>query len=178
MIVEILVTFGVLSAGGVAVNAVRRSMRPRSIVDLQSRLAEIDTEAFLNLIDPSEDAFLRRELPNSAYLRVRRMRIRAALAYLGQASANATLLLAYAAQGVTSSNAETALAAQQLAASAARFRLLALAARSRLCALWLFPASDMLLGDVMEGYERLRCNLQRAVAVDAPAISARVAAGL
>lgn len=174
----IIAVVGVLSAAGSIFVAIRGFERPRSVADLQDQLGVVDIAAFLNLIDPSEDAFLRTELSRGAYTQVRRMRIRAMLAYLAQACANARLLLAYAQHGMSSSNGETAAVARGLATSAFKFQLLAIAARSRLCVLWLFPSGDWVLGDVMEAYEQLRFKLQRIVALDAPAASARVAAGL
>lgn len=175
---ELLVAIGILGAAGFGYAAIRGFARPRTLADLQQNLDVVDTAAFLNLIDPSEDVFLRRELPRHVYLHARRMRIRATLAYLAQACANARILLAYAQHGMTSENAETASIARALATSAFKFQLLAVAARSRLLVLWLFPSGDLLAGDVVDAYEQLRFNLQRIVALDAPAVSARVAAGL
>jgi hypothetical protein len=179
IVVAIFLTVGVAGAAGFGYAAIRGfAPRPRSVADLQQRLNVVDVLAFLNLIDPAEDAFLQRELPKRAYIQVRRMRIRATLAYLAQARANARLLLAYAQHGMASPNPETAAIARALVTSAFRFELLALGAGSKLCAQWLFPTGDTVAGDVVEAYERLRFNLQRIVALDAPAASARVAAGL
>src|SRR5438270_66024 len=169
IVFEILVLVGLLGAAGSIYIGVRGFARPRSLADLQTQLDIVDTAAFLNLINPAEEVFLRRELPKSAYVQVRRMRIRATLAYISQACANARLLLAYAQHGMASTNVETAALARELATAAFKFQLLAIAARSKLCAQWLFPSRDLVAGDVMEAYEQLRFNLQRVIALDAPA---------
>src|SRR5438270_3781051 len=143
IVLELTVLGGALAAAGSAFAAIRGFSRPPTLGDLQKQLNVVDTLAFLNLINPAEDAFLKRELPKGAYVEVRRMRIRATLAYLAQAHANARLLLAYAQHGMASPNPETAAVARMLATSAFKFQLLAVAARSRLCLQWLFPSGDL-----------------------------------
>jgi len=175
---ELFIFVGLLGSAGFGYAALHGFRRPRSLTDLQDRLKTFDIEAFLNLVDPGEEAFLRRELPPKAYYQVRRMRIRAILAYLTEACANARVLLAYAERAMASSNPEAASRARELAAAAVKFQLLAVVARSRLVMVWLFPSGDLLVGDFMRSYEQLRWDLQRIIALDSPAVSARIAAGL
>lgn len=175
---ELFIVVGLLGSAGFGYAALRGFSRPRDLADLQTRLTTLDTQAFLNLLDPEEEAFLRRELPHKAYYRVRRMRIRATIAYLTEACANARILLAYAERAMASSNPEAAARARQLATAAIKFQLLAMAARSRLIVLWLFPSGDLLADDFMQAYEQLRWGLQKIIALDSPAVSARIAAGM
>ncbi|MBV8205495.1 MAG: hypothetical protein JO041_01780 [Acidobacteria bacterium] len=173
-----LLVIGILGALGFGVMALRGFERPRSLAELQQQLDCFDTEAFLNLIDPSEDRFLHTRLPRRQYLKFRRKRIRASLAYLAQACANARVLLAYAQPALTAADAATAATARQLAGSALQFQILAIGVRLRLCSQWVLPARRLAASEIMEAYEQLRFRLQRIVALEAPAVSARVAAGL
>jgi|SRR5215469_11280833 len=175
---ELIIFVGLIGIAGFGYAAVRGFQRPRDVTDLQGRLTSFDTQAFLTLLDPDEEAFLRHQLPSKAYYRVRRMRIRAIIAYLTEACANARILLAYAERTMGSSNPEAAARARQLAAAAVKFQLLAVVVRSRLTLLWLFPSGDLLNGDFIKSYEQLRWGLQRIVALDSPAISSRIAAEL
>ncbi|HKD92040.1 MAG TPA: hypothetical protein VKB56_09060 [Terriglobales bacterium] len=173
---ELFIFVGLLGGAGFGYAALRGFRRPHNLADLQGRLQTFDTDAFLNLLNPDEEAFLRRQLPSKAYYRVRRMRIRAIIAYLTEACANARILLAYAERAMGSNNPEAAARARQLAAAAVKFQLLAMVVRSRLVLLWLFPSGDLLNGDFIKSYEQLRWGLQRIVALDSPAISSRIAA--
>ena len=175
---ELFIFVGLLGGAAFGYAALRGFTRPRNLTDLQDRLKTFDTEAFLNLLNPDEEAFLRRELPPKAYYRVRRMRIRAIIAYLTEACINARTLLAYAERAMGSSHPEAAARARQLAAAAVKFQLLAVVVRSRLALLWLFPSGDLLTGDFLKSYEQLRWSLQRIVALDSPAISSRIAQGM
>jgi hypothetical protein len=175
---ELLIIVGFIGASGFGYVALRGIARPRGAADLQMKLVALDTEAFLNLIDPAEDAFLKTRLPARSYRIVRRMRIRASMAYLAQASANARMLMAYAERAMASRDVEAAARARALAASAIQFQLLALQAKSRLCLAWLVPSTDLMAVDLIARYEQLRYRLMRTVAIGAPASSARIAAGL
>lgn len=173
----IFIVVGVLGAAGFGYLALRGLAAPRT-AKLSDQLTNVDIVAFLNLINPAEDAFLRRELSRQAYAKVRRMRIRAMLAYLQEASHNAGILVAYAKHGINNSRPEAAAMARQLIAAATTFQLLAFVVRCRLYVAWILPGGLSAAGNVMEQYEQLRSRLQRIVALDAPAASARIAAGM
>lgn len=175
---ELYVIVGFFGTAAFGYVALRGFATPRSIAELQSQIQEVDTQAFLNLIDREQDDCLRRELRPQAFAKLRRLRIRATLAYLSQACNNARILIAYAERGMTSLNPEAAALARQLAAAAVQFQLLAIAVRSRLYAQYLFPTAGNFAGDFMQSYDQLRSRLQRILALEAPAASARVAAGI
>jgi hypothetical protein len=88
----------VLFVGAVAlavfVYAGRRHQRQlRSIDDFRARWKKVDVEAFANLIDPSEERFLRENLAPGEFRKLHRHRLRVAWEYLGRVGDNAQLMV-------------------------------------------------------------------------------------
>jgi hypothetical protein len=103
--------------------------------DFDSTIAAIqalDIEAFRNLVDPEEEAFLRASLPPAQFRKIKRERARAALAYVRELS---TVSLQFARLGDAARRSpDPALAAsgKQIANSAISLRLRVLDASLRL----------------------------------------------
>src|SRR5580765_3432247 len=60
---------------------------------LARKIEPIDVEAFRNLVDPAENAYLRRRLPAAEFRVVQRKRLRATAAYIRVAGRNAAVLV-------------------------------------------------------------------------------------
>src|SRR4051812_26499157 len=73
--------------------ALRQGRQGAEIGDIESRWQKVDMAAFLNLVDPAEERYLRRNLSPSEFHRVQRMRVRAMWEYLGRLSANSKLMM-------------------------------------------------------------------------------------
>src|SRR5438105_287223 len=111
-----------------AVTVFRRDKQSAAIGDLDSRWQKIDMEAFLNLVDPAEERYLRRNLSTIEFNRIQRQRIRAMWEYLGRLSFNSRLMMQAGQIVQHHSNGERLQEATQLVATASRMRMLIFAA--------------------------------------------------
>src|SRR5258708_7601202 len=62
--------------------AARRRRSPLAIDKARALMSSLDIEAFRNLVDPDEEAFLRSNLPPDEFKAIQRERAWAALAYM------------------------------------------------------------------------------------------------
>ena len=118
----------------------RRRTKPSPNLDQAlTIIRSLDIEAFRNLVSPEEEDFLRASLPPAEFRKIKRERIRAALAYV-RALSTASLQLARFADAAQH-NADPALAdsGRQIATSAVYLRLRALDASTRLAWAIAFP---------------------------------------
>jgi hypothetical protein len=91
--------------------------------DSASTLKPIDMEAFRNLVDPEDEAYLRSALSPAVFRRLRRQRLRAISAYVACIASNAAFLLRRGELARHSNDPAVATAGQELAAGALRLRL-------------------------------------------------------
>ena len=71
----------------------RQRAQLRSMEDFRARWQKVDIEAFANLVDPSEERFLREHLPPAEFRRLHRERLLAAREYLSRVGQNAQLMV-------------------------------------------------------------------------------------
>jgi hypothetical protein len=119
--------------------------RTRDLPDVDQALTAIralDIEAFRNLVDPEEEAFLRARLPIPEFKKIKRERTRAALAYV-RALASVSLQFArFGDAARRSPDPVIAASGKQIADSAVYLRLLALDAGAKLTLSAAFPSLD------------------------------------
>src|SRR4051812_2990003 len=82
--------------------------------DLSGRTQPVDLEAFRNLIDPTETAFLRSQLGPQEFRAIHRERTQAAAEYVQRIALNAALLLRLGQAARTNADPEVARAAQSM----------------------------------------------------------------
>jgi hypothetical protein len=119
--------------------------RAKGSPDLGQALAAIqalDIEAFRNLMDPEEEAFLRAQLPVQEFRTLRRERVRAALAYVSELSRASLQFARFGDAAKRSSDPSVAASGRQIANGAISLRMLALNARVRLTLAAVFPGLD------------------------------------
>lgn len=118
-----LVAVSLLALGTLAYVAIRSRTRPVNLEQAVQAFGSLDIEAFRNLVDPSEEAFLREHLPPAKFRNIKRQRAWAALIYTWEAgkAAKALAMVGQAAQ--RSSNPATAASGVQVAENALRLRL-------------------------------------------------------
>lgn len=117
--------------------------RTRNLPDVHQAFAAIqslDIEAFRNLVDPEEEAFLRASLPIQEFRRIKRERARAALAYMKVLSSASLQVARFGDAAQRNPDPEIAASGRQIANSAISLRLRALDARMRLAWSATFPA--------------------------------------
>jgi hypothetical protein len=124
-------------------------------VSLSSRLSPLDLEAFRNLIDESEEEFLRANLSPGEYRSLRRMRLRAAVDYVGGVSYNAAILLQFGQAARRSPDPEVAEAGRRLVDSAVELRMYALLACCKLYVRIAVPGRALEPVGLADNYQRL-----------------------
>jgi hypothetical protein len=93
----------------------------------------IDLPAFLNLIDPAEEIFLRANLTPKVFRQVQRERLLATVEYVRRAARNAGVLVQLGEAVSTEANSEVSDLGREIATTAIKLRALALLA---LCSLY------------------------------------------
>ncbi len=135
--------------------AVRRRHDVPGIEQAMAALRSLDIEAFRNLVSVEEEDFLRARLSPHQFVKIKRERARAALAYVKVLSAASLQYARFG--GVTQRNPDPALAAsgKEIANSAVYLRLRALDANVRLRFSALFPSLPLHpVRPLLEQYDR------------------------
>ena len=145
-----------------------------SLVDLQGRTTAIDLSAFRNLISPEEEEYLRRQLPPAEFKRLRKERLRAAVAYVQCALQNAAILLRLGEAAQTSADPQLATAGRKLVDNAIRLRLYAFFALSKLYLNIVFPGLQLSPVAVADRYEHLTEAMARFTRLQQPGLVTRI----
>lgn len=135
--------------------ATGRSRGLPDVNDPKSSIEPLDVLAFNNLIDPSEEEFLREELEPSTFRSIQRLRLMAAMEYVTCTSRNAALLIRLGRAAGPSTDAGNSYQAQDLVTAAIQLRLLSILV---LCLLWIkiaLPGLRLSLKEVSTMHERL-----------------------
>jgi hypothetical protein len=103
--------------------AIRNRSRPVNLDEALQAFRSLDIEAFRNLVDPAEEAFLRNSLSSKMFRKIKRQRAWAALIYAREAGRAATALTMIGQAAQRSSDAKIAAAGFQIAESAIQLRL-------------------------------------------------------
>ena len=156
--------------------ALSRSLQVSAKVSLAGQIQPIDVVAFRNLVDPAEDAYLRRRLPAAEFRMVRRERLRAMAVYVQTANRNAAILTRLGQIALTASDAHTVQAAQRLVENASRLRLNATFALFRIYVARAWPDSSLAAAPVLESYEQLNGSAMLLGRLQNPAAPVRIAA--
>ncbi|MBZ5718875.1 MAG: hypothetical protein LAO03_00695 [Acidobacteriia bacterium] len=156
MIFSITLVVASLVALALLLRAARgRGLLPVSPDDLARRIRPVDIEAFRNLIDPSEEQFLRAHLSRRAFRSVQRQRLLATLDYVRGASHNAAILLRLGEAARRDLDPRIAEAGQRLVDNAVRLRMFALFSMAQLCIGIALPGAHISAGRMVESYQQL-----------------------
>jgi len=121
----------------------------------ETRIQPVDVEAFRNLVNPTEDEHLRRRLPAADFRHVRRVRLRAAAAYVRVVGRNAAILVTIGQSAMSSSNAQTAEAAHRLVEQGLLLRRNAAMALFRIYIALAWPDAGLAAQPILDGYRDL-----------------------
>lgn len=172
----------VVAALAAVVLLLRAARGPGAAVDnleeLPGRTQPVDLAAFRNLIDDSEEEYLRVRLPRREFRRLQRERMRATLEYVQRVALNAAILLRLGESARTSPDPAVAQAAQELANRALRLRLHALLAEAKLRAGLLLPGARLSSAAVLDRYQRLTEAVARLSRAQKPSFTGRISAAL
>jgi hypothetical protein len=119
--------------------ASRRGISSVTVDTARTLMASLDMEAFRNLVDPEEDAFLQSCLPTDQFRAIKRERAWAALAYARALSQVALQFSQFGHALRHSPDPSLADLGREVASGAVRLRILALKATARLFIAATFP---------------------------------------
>src|SRR5215472_11654141 len=170
IILVVAAVFSLIVILGVTVSRSRSLTKAGPIASIQP----IDIEAFRNLTDPEEAAYLQRRLRPSEFRTVQRKRLRAMAAYVQVASRNAALLARLGQSALLVEDAQTADAARQLVDNALRLRRNATLALVNIYAMLFWPTAGPAATRVLSGYERLSGAAMLLGRLQNPAIPVRI----
>jgi hypothetical protein len=157
-----LVAIAFLALGIVVYIAVRSRARRVDLETAVQAFHSLDIEAFKNLIDSHEEAFLRDNLPPGKFREVMRQRAWAAFIYTREAGRAAASLALIGQAAQRSADPEIAASGVQLAENAFRLRLQSIGAGFRLLPGTLLPGLHVRpLPSLVERYERSAETLSR-----------------
>jgi hypothetical protein len=151
-----------------------RSAKVSTLDDLRGHTRPVDLESFRNLIDPSEEEFLRTNLSPRNFRVVQRERLRAAVEYVQWASQNAAVLLRLGEAARASADPGIAEAAQLLIASALRLRLYALLTIPKLYIGIALPGTHFSPGHLADRYQKLSSQAGQLVVMQNPTRTPRL----
>jgi hypothetical protein len=138
-----------------AILAVRRTKDAPDVDRAFADIRSLDIEAFRNLVDPEEDAFLRSRLSPSEFRRIKRTRARATLAYVNALSSASLQFARFGDVAQRSPDPDIAASGRQIANSAINLRLHTFEARVRLTLTAAFPTLPARpLRPLLEQYDR------------------------
>ena len=157
----------VLMIAGSLLGMVYLSIRGRRVAiataeDFEGRVKPVNLDALQNLMNPTEEAFLRESLSPADYREVERARIRATLDYVGAISWNAALFMSAAQRLRQHKSPEIVAAALQISKEALELRLLSLSAELLLTLRLVLPAARLAPKGIGQVYGSLRQQVAEA----------------
>lgn len=157
-----LVAVALVALGILVYVAVRSHTRRVSSEEAAQAFRSLDIEAFRNLVDSAEQAFLRDNLPPKKFRQIQRQRAWAALLYAWEAGEAATALARVGHAAQRSSDPEIAASGVQVAESAFRLRLQSMGACLHLLTEAAFPdLQSRSVPHLVDQYERTAETLFR-----------------
>jgi hypothetical protein len=144
---------------------------------LAESLQPVDIEAFRNLADPAETAYLQRRLPSAEFRSVQRQRLRAMASYLEIAGRNAAALVVIGQRAVASHDVQTAEAARRLVESALLLRRNTAFALFRIRIALAWPIAGPAAPAFLSGYEKLSAAAMLLGRLQHPGVPVRLSAG-
>jgi hypothetical protein len=158
----ILVAVAFFALGILVYVAIRRRTRPADLEQAVQAFRSLDIEAFRNLVDSAEEAFLRNNLSPKKFREIKRQRAWAALIYAWEAGRAATALAMVGQAAQRSSDPKIAASGLQVAENAFRLRLQTIRACLHLLTEILLPdLQSRALPPLVDQYERAAETLFR-----------------
>ena len=134
-----------------------RSRRKQAVQSLRP----VDLTAFHTLLDRSDELFLKRKLPRSKFINVKRHRIRVTVRYVARIASNASTVLHASEAARLSPLPEVAATAAQVMDLAAQIRLQCLLAMCKLSMEYAMPSLQLTPAMLVPTYQTLRENVRR-----------------
>jgi hypothetical protein len=169
IITAVIIVAALLALFFFVVRGFGAARRHFGIAQLTQLIEPVDLEAFRNLIDPSEDEFLRTSLLPAQYRAVQRQRLRAAMDYLAGVSHNAGILLQLGQVAQRGLDQQIADAGRKLTDDALRVRVYSMMAICKLGVRYAFPNAALQPGGIVDRYQQLTSAAMRLGRIQEPA---------
>ena len=132
-------------------------LRPKggNIDELAAQLRPMDVNAFRNLIDETEEEYLRSNLPMREFRSIHRERMLAAVEYVWCATRNTSILMSLGEAAKQSADPTVIAAADKLLENALRLRLYAIQSLPRLYLSMIFPNARATPHFIAETYDAM-----------------------
>lgn len=151
----IVVAVALAALGALAYMVARSRSRQRNLQEALQAFQALDIEAFRNLVDTTEEEFLRAHLPPQKFRRIKRQRTWAAMMYAWEAGQAATALAEVGHAAQRSPDPQVAATGVQVAESAFQLRLQTIGACLRLATEIVLPeVRSRATPPLVEQYER------------------------
>ena len=124
--------------------------------EISRQLRPVDLDAFRNLTDPDEEAYLRANLQLAQFRNLERLRLRAAIDYLVGVFHNSALLLHVGQAAGRSPDQRVAEAGRSLVANAFQLRVFSLLAICKLFLRIAFPETVIQPADIVDRYQEMK----------------------
>lgn len=121
----------------------------------------VDLDAFRTLMDRDDEEFLRKRLPRSEFVPLKRHRIAVTLRYVRRIAKNSAIVLQIAEVQRQDANVEVAQAASQVVDMATQIRMQCMVAFAKLTAEFLFPSLQLTPAMLAPSYQALREKVVR-----------------
>lgn len=141
--------------------------------DLQGLTQPVDLPAFLNLVDPREEEFLRANLSPQVFRRVQRHRLFAATEYVRRVAKNAAVVVRLGEAAKAEASTEVSRIGQELVTTAIRLRVFALLAFCLLYINMLIPNIRLSRLQIPGRYQHLAEAVRQLARLNMPAQSSR-----
>jgi hypothetical protein len=164
----ILLTVAIVGAATLAY-LLRGSMeQPANLLELLERMEPVNAASLRHLACGVDDSFLRETLPSSQYRRLRRLRLRAILAYYYTAFRNSAVLISYGFMLEKSGLEELKLFGEQLGSSAVQLRFALLGGMIAVALCYVAPLQLPYWRPISDLYETIGANLKGFCEAHAP----------
>ena len=146
------------------------------VEDLAGMIEVIDVVAFRNLISSEESRALRHRLPPQTYIKIQRLRTRAAIAYVLSVYRNAGLTMRLAQHLVSSNDTIVRREAEDIQQLSVQSRILAIRSLVKLTVSFVFPRTPVSLQELATSYINIADRVEAICTLTAPLYTSRVAA--
>jgi hypothetical protein len=174
ILVIILVFIAVVTLAVVFGVAISRGLRARPRSGQAMQIEPLDVDAFRNLVNPAEDAYLRSRLTGGEFRTARRARLRTLAAYVQAAGRNAAVLIVVSEAAMASPDSQTVEAARQLVNQALLLRRNAFFALVRVYLALAWPSASIATISILEAYGEMSSSAMLLGRLRNPAVPVRV----
>jgi hypothetical protein len=166
-ILLVLVACGLI-ASIVVLWAFRSGADAPALSDLEKHTQPVDLAILMNLLDPQQEQYLKKNLRTRQFLQYKLMRLSVVRYYMARASRNAAVLINVGKAAARSENPAIATAGRELAEAALRLRVYAAFAPVILTLQIVAPSPYRSFSSFIDGYNRMKHSVVQLTDLEIP----------